>query len=104
MSFITDAAAAAVTADNARFESERRTRLQKAFTDTAGKVLLDVTKLTTAHVDRAAGLLVLTDGTAYIAVGKDGPFRLVTRNAPGDFTRGAEFETLLELGLLLAAK
>lgn len=61
---------------------------------------MDVSKLTTAHVDMTTGLLVLTDGTVFLSVGDD--LHLVTRGADGEFTDRGAFTSLLDLGLLLA--
>lgn len=102
MSLIATAAEAAVKAEADRVIAEQRARLQAAFTE-GGKVLVDVTKLTVAKADAGDGLLVLTDGTYYVASSNRLGLRLVDRLDGDRFSDGRQFTTLTDLGLLLAA-
>ena len=101
MSIITAAAALALKADSDSMTLTQRARLQVLFTDGA-KQLIDVSKLTTALASPTEDLLILTDGTVFVAVTRDG-FRLVTAGDPGEFVSGREFASLAEVGELLAA-
>ena len=101
MSIITAAAALALKADLDSMTLTQRARLQVLFTDGA-KQLIDVSKLTTALANPTEDLLILTDGTVFVAVTRDG-FRLVTEgDPPGEFVSGRKFASLAELGELLA--
>lgn len=109
MTTIAEAAAAALAAKQAAeaaLAQQMRDALVEVVETTMSQTLapLDATGLTVAHVDMAAEMVVLTDGTVALAGYNQGDIYLV-RGAGSTWTRASErLASLADLGAALAAQ